>query len=128
VSEGRRSINRTDDHIDNRGVNMLDRLSKARRQRRPLTLERVTPAFVLLAQGVYAREVARSMQVSTTTILNWMDWGWKNQRKTEAYVREHYPELNDEDLAHLWMRMRRRQGKRQRRLDVTNVLTLEARM
>ena len=104
----------------------MERLSKARRRRRPLTLERVAPAFVLLAQGVYAREVARSTQVSTTTILNWMDWGWKNQRKTEAYIREHYPELNDEDLAHLWMRMRRRKGKRQRRLDVTNVLASES--
>lgn len=101
-------------------------LSKMGRRRRPLTLERVTPAFVLLAQGEYARQVARSMTVSTTTILNWMDWGWKNRRKTETYIREHYPDLGEEDLDHLWMRMRRRQGKRQRRLDVTNVLASEA--
>ena len=100
---------------------------KVRRRRRPLTLERVGPALVLLAQGAYAREVAHTMSVSTTTILNWMDWGWKNQRKTDTYLREHYPDLSEEELAHLWMRMRRRRGKRQRRLDVTDVLTSETR-
>ena len=100
---------------------------KVRRQRRPLTLERVAPAFVLLAQGSYAREVARSMEVSTTTILNWMDWGWKNQRKTDTYLREHYADLSEEELAILWTRMRRRRGKRQRRLDVTDVLSSQTR-
>lgn len=105
----------------------MKELEKVPRRRRPLTLERVAPAFVLLAQGSYAREVARSMEVSTTTVLNWMDWGWKNQRKTDLHLREHYPDLSEEDLAHLWKRMRRRRGKRQRRLDVTDVLTSETR-
>jgi len=109
------------------GKDTVEVSMKVRRHRRPLTLERVAPAFVLLAQGAYAREVARSMAVSTTTILNWMDWGWKNQRKTEMYLREHYPDLSEEELDQLWMRMRRRRGKRQRRLDVTDVLTSEAR-
>ena len=111
---------------EDRGNNMKAP-QKVRRQRRPLTLERVAPAFVLLAQGAYAREVAQTMSVSTTTILNWMDWGWKNQRKTDMHLREHYPNLSEEELAHLWTRMRRRRGKRQRRLDVTDVLTPEMR-
>jgi len=112
--------------LEDRGKNM-DVKKKARRRRRPLTLERVAPAFVLLARGAYAREVARSMTVSTTTILNWMDWGWKNQRKTDSYLQEHYPDLSEEELGHLWMRMRRRRGKRERRLDVKQVLTPEER-
>ena len=65
------------------------------------------------------------MGVSTTTVLNWMDWGWKHPRKTEAYLRKYCQDLTDDELEHLWQRMRRREGKRQRRLHITDVLSPE---
>ncbi len=88
-------------------------------------MERIAPALVLLAQGAYVTEVARSASVSTTTILNWMDWGWKHRAETETYLREHNPELSDEELAALWARIERRRAKRRRRLDLTDVLSGE---
>jgi hypothetical protein len=96
-------------------------------RRQPLTIERIAPALILVAEGGYARKVARSMGVSTTTVLNWIDWAWEHRPKVEAYLHEHYPDLSEESLEQLWARMRRRQEKRRRRLDVRDVLSGEPR-
>jgi hypothetical protein len=92
-------------------------------RRQPLTIERLAPALILVAEGGYARRVARSVGVSTTTILNWMDWAWEHRPKVEAYLHEHYPDVSEETLEQLWARMRRRQEKRRRRLNVRDVLS-----
>jgi len=95
---------------------------KTMSRRRPRKVETIAPALALLAQGVYAKQVAESVGVSTATILTWMDWGWKHRHETEAYLRKHYPDLSEEDLAGLWARVARRRAKRERRLDFTDVL------
>ena len=92
-------------------------------RRRPIHVELIAPALVLLAQGAYVTETARTVRVSNTTILNWMDWAWKHRRETESYLREHYPELSEEELAALWTRIERRQIKRRRRLELHDVLS-----
>jgi len=86
-------------------------------------LERIAPALVALARGAYTAEVAQSSGVSTVTVLNWMDWSWKHRAETEQYLRDHYADLTSEQLASLWARIERRRAKRQRRLDVTSILT-----
>lgn len=63
------------------------------------------------------------MGVSTVTILNWMDWSWRHRAETQNYLTQHYPELNEADLATLWGRIERRRAKRQRRLNLTDVLS-----
>ncbi len=95
----------------------------ASRRKTPLTVERVAPALVRLAQGEYAGAVAEEFGVSTTTVLNWMDFGWRNQNKIEDYLREHHPELDETDLQALWQRMQRRQAKRRRRTHPRDVLS-----
>lgn len=93
--------------------------SKTMSQRRKLTVERVAPAMALLAQGAYAKEAAKPAGVSVATILNWMDWAWRKREAVDAYLREHYPDLSEEQLAHLWNRIERRRAKRKRRRDFT---------
>lgn len=85
--------------------------------RRRRSVESVASALALLAQGQYASQVAKAVGTSTTTILNWMDWAWKHRQELDAYLREHYPDLNEEQIAHLWERIKRRRVKRQLRLD-----------
>lgn len=86
-------------------------------------LERIAPALAGLARGAYTAEVAQGSGVSTVTILNWMDWSWRHRAETEQYLRDQYPDLTPEQLASLWARIERRRAKRQRRLDVTSILT-----
>jgi transposase len=94
--------------------------SKTDTQRRALTVERVAPALVPLAQGAYAREAAEPAGVSIATVLNWMDWAWRHRDQVDAYLREHCPDLSDEQMAYLWKRIERRRTKRQRRRDFTD--------
>jgi transposase len=91
-----------------------------KRQKRALTVERVAPALIPLAQGAYAREAAEPAGVSIATVLNWMDWAWRHRDQVEVYLREHYPDLSAEELAYLWKRIERRRAKRQRRRDFTD--------
>ncbi len=86
-------------------------------KKRRLTAERTAPALALLARGAYAREAAEVAEVSVATVLNWMDWAWKNRSRVEPYLRQHYPDLGDEELAHLWKRVERRRSRRERRSD-----------
>jgi transposase len=86
-------------------------------QRRALTVERVAPALVVLAQGAYVREAAEPAGVSIATVLNWMDWAWKHRAEVDAYLQEQHPDLSQGQLAHLWKRIERRRVKRQRRRD-----------
>lgn len=86
-------------------------------------MERIAASLVALARGAYTAEVARAAGVSTVTVLNWMDWSWKHRAETEEYLRQHFPDLRDEELQGLWNRIRRRRAKRQRRLDLTGVLS-----
>ena len=86
-------------------------------------LERIAPALVALARGAYTAEAAQGSAVSTVTVLNWMDWSWKHRAEAEQYLRERYTDLTPEQLASLWTRIERRRAKRQRRLDVTGMLT-----
>ena len=88
-----------------------------KREKRRLSAERTAPALALLARGAYAREAAELAGVSVATVLNWMDWAWKNRRRVDAYLREHHPDLLDEQLAHLWERIERRRIRRERRSD-----------
>jgi hypothetical protein len=82
-----------------------------------LTVERTAPALALLAQGAYASDAAEAVGVSVATVLNWMDWAWKHRDEVNAHLHENYPELGEEQLAHLWERIERRRSKRERRLD-----------
>ena len=90
---------------------------------RQRTVERLAPALALLANGLFARQVAETMGVSTATILTWMDWGWRHRPEVEAHLEEHYPHLTAADLRRLWQRVQRRHDRRQRRLDLTAVLS-----
>ncbi|MBC7233639.1 MAG: hypothetical protein H5T68_10425 [Chloroflexi bacterium] len=101
---------------------MSERAEKARR-RRPRTVESVAPALVLLAQGHYASQVAKAVGVSAATVLNWMDWAWKHRQELDVYLREHYPDLSEGQIASLWQRIARRRFKRQRRLDFQSLLS-----
>jgi hypothetical protein len=92
-------------------------------QKRLQKVERIAGALVSLARGDYTAEVARAAGVSTVTILNWMDWSWKHRAETEEYLLRHYPDLTREELASLWTRIEHRRAKRQRRLDLTGVLS-----
>jgi len=92
------------------------------RGKRLRKVERIAPALVALAGGAYTAEVAQASGVSTVTVLNWMDWSWKHRAETELYLREHYPELTQEQIESLWTRIQRRRAKRQRRLDLTGML------
>jgi hypothetical protein len=87
------------------------------RRNRRLTAERTAPALALLARGSYAREAAELAGVSVATVLNWMDWAWRNRNEVETYLREQYPELGDQELTHLWKRIERRRIRRERRSD-----------
>ncbi|KPL22971.1 MAG: hypothetical protein AMJ93_05805 [Anaerolineae bacterium SM23_84] len=91
--------------------------SKATEGKRRLTIERVAPALVVLAQGSYAREAADLAGVSVATVLNWMDWAWKHRDEVDAYLRESHPDLREDRLKHLWERIERRRARRQRRRD-----------
>jgi transposase len=91
---------------------------KPRRQK--LTAKRIAPALVVLARGAYAREAAEPAGVSIATVLNWMDWAWKHRDEVDAYLREHYPDLSQAQVIHLWKRIERRQAKRRRRRDFTD--------
>ena len=97
--------------------------SDAPQYQRPRKLERIGPALVSLARGTYTADVARASGVSTVTILNWMDWSWKHREETEAYLREFHPDVSEAELSSLWTRIERRRAKRQRRLDLTSVLS-----
>jgi transposase len=90
---------------------------KTKPKKRRLTVERTAPALALLARGAYAREAAELAEVSVATVLNWMDWAWRNRSKVEAYLREHYPDLGDEELVQLWKRVERRRIRREKRTD-----------
>jgi transposase len=94
--------------------------SNPKAERRALTVERVAPALVPLAQGAYAREAAEPAGISIATVLNWMDWAWRHRDQVDAYLREHHPDLSAEELAHLWKRIELRRTKRQRRRDFTD--------
>ncbi len=91
--------------------------SKAPRRKRRLTVERVAPALALLAKGSYAREAAELAGVSVATVLNWMDWAWKHRDQVNAYLRERYPDLQEDKLQYLWERIERRRARRRRRRD-----------
>ena len=91
--------------------------SKPKKKKRRLSAERIAPALARLAQGGYAREAAEVGEVSVATILNWMDWAWRNRAGVDAYLRQHYPDLTEEQLAHLWERIERRRVRRERRAD-----------
>jgi transposase len=92
-------------------------MSEIKPRRQKLTAKRIAPALVVLARGAYAREAAEPAGVSIATVLNWMDWAWKHRDEVDAYLREHYPDLSQEQLAHLWTRIERRRVKRRRRRD-----------
>lgn len=100
---------------------MAETAQKQPRRRR--SVESIAPALALLAQGQYANQVAKTMSTSTATILNWMDWAWKHRQELDRYLREHYPDLSEEQIAHLWERIMRRRVKRQRRLDFRKLLS-----
>ncbi|MEM4724910.1 MAG: hypothetical protein QXP01_07855 [Candidatus Hadarchaeum sp.] len=100
---------------------MSETAQKQPRRRR--SVESIAPALVLLAQGQYASQVADALNTSTATILNWMDWAWKHRQELDRYLRERYPDLSEEQIAHLWGRIMRRRAKRQRRLDFRRLLS-----
>ena len=85
-------------------------------------IERIAPYLVALAQGKFAIDVAADAGVSSITVLNWMDWSSKRPDQVEAYLREQFPDITDEDVANLWTRVRQRRTRRLRRLDLTDVL------
>ena len=93
-----------------------------KRQRK---VESIAPALALLAREAHAKHVADTVGVSAATILNWMDWAWKHRRQTETYLREHYPDLTQEQMDGLWTRIARRRAKRERRLDFDSLLSRE---
>lgn len=99
--------------------------TKKRPRERRRNVECIAPALALLAQGQHATQVASATGVSAATILNWMDWAWGRRQELDAYLREHYPELTEEQLAGLWKRIARRRTKRERRLDFRSLLTRE---
>ncbi len=100
---------------------MSETAQKQPRRRR--SVESVAPALALLAQGQYASQVANALSTSTATILNWMDWSWKHRQELDRYLREHYPDLSEEQIAYLWERIMRRRAKRQRRLDFRRLIS-----
>ncbi|MGC8787855.1 MAG: hypothetical protein ACP5Q1_10560 [Anaerolineae bacterium] len=101
---------------------MSEAEQRAPRKRRR-SVELVAPALALLAQGQYAERVAQAVGVSTATVLNWMDWAWKHRQELDIYLRKHYPDLSEEEIAALWLRIERRRIKRQRRLDFRSLLS-----
>lgn len=92
-------------------------------RRRHRTVESIAPAMALLAQGQYTNQVAEAVGVSTVTVLNWMDWAWKHRQELDSYLREHYPNLSEGEIASLWLRIERRRMRRQRRLDFRRLLS-----
>jgi transposase len=102
--------------IAGRAKTMAD-TSKPKKKKRRLSAERIAPALARLAQGAYAREAAEVGGVSVATILNWMDWAWRNRPEVDGYLRQHHPDLTEQQLAHLWERIERRRVRRERRAD-----------
>nr|MBC7245180.1 helix-turn-helix domain-containing protein [Chloroflexota bacterium] len=99
--------------------------TKKEPRKRKRSVASIAPALALLAQGQHATQVASTVGVSTTTILNWMDWAWKHRQELDAYLDKHYPDLTKEQVAGLWERIARRRIKRERRLDFESLLLPE---
>jgi hypothetical protein len=91
-------------------------------RKRQRSAEAIAPALALLAQQMEARRVAGTMGVSTATVLNWMDWAWKNRVQVEPYLHGRYPDLTQQQWDGLWLRIARRRARRERRLDLVSVL------
>jgi len=102
---------------------MSSRPVAARKRQR--NVESLAPALILLAEGKQAKDVARQMGVSSATILNWMDWAWRHRDQVESHLREHHPQVSQEQRAALWARIARRRAKRERRVDFASLLTRE---